>query len=113
MWVNAADDPALCSFTLPSVVRRGPLLVTVATGGHSPALATWLRARLEKELGPEYEVLLQLLSEARDRLRGEGSSTEDFDWQTALDSDMLELIRTGQVQQARERLEACLSSSSA
>jgi precorrin-2 dehydrogenase / sirohydrochlorin ferrochelatase len=113
VWVNAADDPALCSFTLPSVVRRGPLLVTVATGGHSPALATWLRARLEKELGPEYEVLLQLLSEARDRLRAGGSSTEDFDWQTALDSDMLELIRAGQVQQARERLEACLSSSSA
>src|SRR4051794_36087898 len=39
VWVNSADDPARCSFTLPSVVRRGPLTVTVSTGGPSPALA--------------------------------------------------------------------------
>jgi siroheme synthase-like protein len=45
IWINAADDPAHCSFTLPSLIRRGPLLVTFATGGNSPALASWLRER--------------------------------------------------------------------
>ena len=54
VWVNAADDPASCSFTLPAVVRRGPLMVTVATGGHSPALARWLRHHVEVEMGDEY-----------------------------------------------------------
>ena len=36
VWVNSADDPANCAFTLPSRVRQGPLLVTFATGGNSP-----------------------------------------------------------------------------
>ena len=111
VWVNSADDPALCSFTLPSVVRRGPLVVTVATGGHSPALAAWLRGRLEEELGDEYRILLELLSAERESLKASGRSTEGLDWQKALDSNMLELIRAGEIGQARERLQACLSSS--
>jgi siroheme synthase-like protein len=111
VWVNVADDPQQCSVTLPSVVRRGPLLVTVSTGGHSPALSAWLRARLERELGPEYAVLIELLSAEREAIRGAGRSTEGADWQRALDSNMLELIKAGEIGKARERLKACLSSS--
>lgn len=112
VWVNGADDPANCSFTLPSVVRRGDLQVTVSTGGRSPALATWLRRRLEGEIGPEYAVLLDLLATERDGLKAAGVSTEGLDWRSALDSDMLDLIRTGDLAHARERLQTCLSSSS-
>jgi siroheme synthase-like protein len=112
VWVNSADDPQSCSFTLPSVVRRGPIMVAVSTGGHSPALATWLRGRMEAELGPEYEVLLDLLAREREAARAAGKPTETLDWQRALDSDMLDLIRAGEITTARERLQACLSSSS-
>jgi precorrin-2 dehydrogenase/sirohydrochlorin ferrochelatase len=111
VWVNSADDPVRCSFTLPAVVRRGPVMLTVSTGGHSPALASWLKERLAVEIGPEYEVLVALLSEERDAVRAAGRSTEDVDWRKALESDMLDLIRSGHVQQAKERLQACLSSS--
>jgi precorrin-2 dehydrogenase/sirohydrochlorin ferrochelatase len=111
VWVNAADDPALCSFTLPSVVRRGPLMVTVSTGGHSPAMATWLRRHVESEMGDEYRILLELLSAEREAIKASGRSTEGLDWQKALDSNMLELIRAGHIGRARERLQACLSSS--
>jgi precorrin-2 dehydrogenase/sirohydrochlorin ferrochelatase len=112
IWVNGADDPANCSFTLPSVVRRGDLQVTVSTGGRSPALSTWLRRRLEGEIGPEYAVLLDLLAGEREGLKAAGRSTEGLDWQSALDSDMLGLIRNGDLVHARERLLTCLSSSS-
>jgi precorrin-2 dehydrogenase/sirohydrochlorin ferrochelatase len=112
VWVNGADDPDNCSFTLPSVLRRGALLVTVSTGGRSPALASWLRRRLENELGPEYETLLELLATERDAIRAAGRSTEGVDWRSALDSGMLDMIREGQLVKARERLQACLSSSS-
>ncbi|MEO6121825.1 MAG: bifunctional precorrin-2 dehydrogenase/sirohydrochlorin ferrochelatase [Acidimicrobiales bacterium] len=112
VWVNAADDPAHCSFTLPAVARRGPLTVAVSTGGHSPALAGWLARQVVDQLGPEHEVLAELLSEQRRGLRASGRTTEGLNWQMALNSDMLDLIRAGKVQQAKERLQACLSSSS-
>jgi precorrin-2 dehydrogenase/sirohydrochlorin ferrochelatase len=108
VWVNSADDPENCSFTLPAVVRRGPITVTVATGGRSPAYASWLRDRLESELGPEHEVLLELLAERREALRSEGVPTEGLSWQEALESGMLDLVRAGRVAEARELLQACL-----
>ena len=111
VWVNAADDIERSSFTLPSVGRRGPIVVAVSTGGESPAFAAWLRRRIEAELGGEYEVLLRLLSEARDTIKAAGRSTEGVDWLSVLDSNMLEHIRAGDIGKARERLEACLSSS--
>ena len=112
IWVNGADDPANCSFTLPSVVRRGDLQIAVSTSGRSPALASWLRRRLEGEIGPEYADLLEILATERDGLKAAGVSTEGLDWRSALDSDMLDLIRTGDLAHARERLQTCLSSSS-
>ncbi len=76
MWVNGADDPANCSFTMMSVVRRADVVVAFGTGGRSPALSAHLRRLLTEELGPEYEVLLELLSEAREGLRASGRSSE-------------------------------------
>jgi siroheme synthase-like protein len=111
VWVNSADDPASCAFTLPSVIRQGPVMVTVSTGGRSPALSAWLGGRLAGQLGPEYGVLGELLASERGRLKAAGRSTEGLDWQKALDSDMLDLIRSGEIDRARERLQACLSSS--
>ena len=109
VWVNVADDPDACAFTLPAVLRRDPVTVAVSTGGHSPALAGWLRDQIGELLGPEIGRLAELLSEARDELQAAGRSTEGLDWRRAFDSDMLELIRTGRMAQARERLQACLS----
>jgi len=109
VWVNAADDPASCSATLPSVMRRGPLQVAISTGGHSPALAAWLRSHVEAEMGEEFRVLLELLSEEREALKAQGRPTADLDWRRALDSNMLEMIRAGDIAKAREQLKACLS----
>lgn len=112
-FVNSADDPENCSLTLMSIVRRGDLQIAIGTGGRSPALAAHLKERLLEEIGPEYEALLDVLSEVRDEIRARGESSEAYDWRPAFDSDMLDLIREGRVDEARERLQACLSSSSA
>jgi len=108
VWVNSADDPERCTFTLPAVVRRDPVVVAVATGGHSPALATWLRRRLEAELGPEVAVLAGLLGEARSRVRAGGRSTEDLDWQALLDGGLLDVLVAEGEEAARARIDAWL-----
>jgi siroheme synthase-like protein len=112
IWCNAADDPEHCSVTLMSVVRQGDLVVTIGTGGRSPALAAYLKDHVAQEMGPEWAELLEMLSEARERVRAGGVSSETVDWRRALDSGMLELIRAGRRAEAKELLEACLSSSS-
>jgi precorrin-2 dehydrogenase / sirohydrochlorin ferrochelatase len=112
VWVNAADDPDRCSAVLPARIRQGRLTVTVSTGGHSPAVASWLRERLAAELGPEYDQLIGLLGEARKEVQAQGLGTEELDWRRALDSGILDLVRAGRLDAAKERLRACLSSSS-
>ena len=109
VWVNAADDPAHCSYTLPARIDRGRLLVTVSTSGHSPALAGWLRDRRGAQIGPEYDTLIGLLAEARAAMAAEGRPTLGADWRSALDSGMLDLVRAGRLDEARALLQASLA----
>jgi precorrin-2 dehydrogenase / sirohydrochlorin ferrochelatase len=112
VWVNSADDPERCSFTLPAQVRRGRLTVTVSTGGHSPAVSAWLRQRLDEEIGPEYDALIGVLAEVRQEVQASGRATESLDWRAALDSGILDLVRADRLDDAKERLRACLLLSS-
>jgi precorrin-2 dehydrogenase/sirohydrochlorin ferrochelatase len=47
---NAVDDPPVCDFYVPSVVRRGDLQIAISTAGNSPALAQQLRKDLNEQL---------------------------------------------------------------
>ena len=108
VFVNAADDPAHCSATLPARLEHGPVLVAVSTGGHSPALAGWLRDRLGEQVGPEVGDLAILLSEARAELAARGERRPPADWRAALDSGMLDRLRDGRSAEARQLLRAAL-----
>jgi siroheme synthase-like protein len=80
IWANSADDPDHCSFLLPAVLRRGPVVVSVATGGNSPALATWLRDRMADEVGEDVARVALELADERQRLHTRGESTEGRAW---------------------------------
>jgi len=92
---NIVDDPDRCDFILPALCRQGELVITVATGGKSPALAKRLRQDLEERYGPEYEVLLKIMGEIRGRIidRGEGSDENRKIFEAIVDSDILDRIR--------------------
>ena len=62
---NSVDDIAHCHFAVPSVVRRGELLLAISTGGRAPALAKRLRRRLTAQLGWEYAALVDILGDVR------------------------------------------------
>lgn len=108
IWVNSADDPNNCSFTLPSVARRGPISIAVSTAGTSPALAAWLRRRIEAEIGPEYEVVLDMLVAERARLRAGGGTSEVRGWKEALDRGLVALVAGGDIEGARRLLQESL-----
>ena len=80
-WVNSADGPANCSFILPAVARRGPVVAAVSTGGASPALASHLRTVLATDvLTEQVERAAAELARQRAEIHAAGGSTEDVDW---------------------------------
>jgi len=72
--VNVVDRPALCTFTLPAVVRRGDLTIAVSTAGQCPALASVMREELTERYGDEYADVVRVLGDVRRRLMAEGWS---------------------------------------
>lgn len=72
--VNVVDRPALCTFTLPAVVRRGDLTIAVSTQGQCPALASVMREEFAERCGEEYAVLVNALGAVRRQLMAQGWS---------------------------------------
>jgi precorrin-2 dehydrogenase/sirohydrochlorin ferrochelatase len=70
--VNVVDRPALCTFTVPAVVRRGDLTLAVATEGRCPSLARAVREQLERQYGPEYGEVVTRVADLRERLIAAG-----------------------------------------
>ncbi len=63
--VNVVDSPRECNFILPSIIARGDLIITISTGGLSPALSKKIRQDLEKRFGTEYGKFLRIMKKLR------------------------------------------------
>ena len=110
IWVNAADEPARCDFILPSVIRRGRLVVAVSTGGASPAAARAIREELERYLTADHAALVEVAAEVRRDLRARAISPGPARWRGALDRRFRRLIAEKRYRLARERLARALGS---
>jgi precorrin-2 dehydrogenase/sirohydrochlorin ferrochelatase len=114
VWVNVADDPQVGDVVLPAVARRGDLQIAVSTGGASPALASRLRERLEREYGPEYGDLVALLGalrtewEPRAIAAGVPPAARRAAWHAVLDLPLAELLAAGRGAEAEEQARAVL-----
>jgi siroheme synthase-like protein len=103
--INVVDIPELSNFIVPSCLRRGDVTIAISTGGKSPALARRLRIELEKSFGDEYASLALLVSQVRSELKQGDITIPAEVWQQALDLDvLLELLRLGQWDEAKQRL---------
>jgi precorrin-2 dehydrogenase / sirohydrochlorin ferrochelatase len=96
--VDVVDSPRSGSFTTPAVVVRGDLMLTVSTGGASPALSRSIVGKLEQLFGPEYEEAVMLLAAAREKILtekgGNAYNARVFAELAAL--DLPALIKNGQ-----------------
>lgn len=112
--VNVVDDPGLCSFILPAIVDRSPVVIAVSTGGASPVLARLLRARLESLVPATYGQLASLAQRWRDRVKRRlpQAARRPF-WETVLQGPIAELVFSGRFAQAEQALERAVDQSAA
>jgi len=102
--VNVVDNVSLCTFIAPSIIRRGDLVVAISTGGAAPALAVRIRERLEREFGEEYARFLTLMAELREQIKVPGDQDDRAKaWYRVVDSDVMDLVRAGEMDRARQR----------
>lgn len=98
---NASDDPEGADFHVPSMVRRGSLLVTVSTGGKAPALARELTHRLEQQFGPAWGDFTDLLGTLRAEWKRKGEATRlHARMKEIIGSDTFEVMQTRGTQAA-------------
>lgn len=114
LLVNVVDAPKLCSFIVPSIVRQGDLCIAISTGGASPAMSKRIRQQLEHQFGPEYAILLDILGSYRARMKE--CYLDDFNqrlaiWESLVHADLLDLIRDGLIDEVRQKVEECISTS--
>lgn len=110
--VNVVDDPDHCSFIMPSVIDRSPVIVAVSTGGTSPVLARLLRARLETLIPGAYGRLATLAEKFRGKVKEhftEPSQRRIF-WENIFQGPIAEMVFAGREEQASAALSKALAS---
>ena len=104
--VNVVDQPALCSFILPSIIDRSPLIVAVSSSGAAPVLARLLRARLETLIPAGYGRLAALVGSYRNEVKARFKPAERRRfWERVLQGPIAELVFSGRDQDARNALQ--------
>lgn len=106
LLVNAVDQPRDCNFIVPSIIRRGDLLIAVSTSGKSPAVAKRLRKELEKQFGSEYAKLLALMGRIRTAVLQLDLPQEENSriFEALLDSNLLEVLNRKDSKELKEVL---------
>ncbi len=65
---NVVDQPELCDFFVPAVVKRGELQIAIGTEGYCPAYAGHLRKKLERTFSDKHGQFLAELETLRKRI---------------------------------------------
>jgi uroporphyrin-III C-methyltransferase/precorrin-2 dehydrogenase/sirohydrochlorin ferrochelatase len=109
--VNVVDQPALCSFIVPSIIDRSPVIAAISTGGASPVLARLIRSRLESLIPAGYGRLATLCNRFRERVktRFEDPSERRLFWDRILQGGVAERVFSGHHDEAHQLMEKALN----
>ena len=112
--VNVVDSPGLCTFILPAIIDRSPIVVAVSSGGSSPVLARLIRAKLETMIPASYGELAKLVGSVRDLVK---QKYDDINqrrafWEDVLSGPIAEYVYAGKETDAKAMLEARLQDAS-
>ena len=109
--VNVVDRPELCTYIVPSIVDRSPLVIALSSGGASPVLLRLLRERLEQMFPAAFGELAQLAGSVRDRVR---DAVRDPDgrrrfWERVLEGPVADAAVSGRMDRARQLLDEAIA----
>ena len=112
---NVVDDPALCDFFVPAIVKRGDLEIAIGTEGYCPAYAGHLRKKLEGMFTDEHGRFLANLERIRQKIIQEvsGSPERKTLMGKLVDDESFEYFRAKGETAWRERAQAMIRSETA
>lgn len=95
--VNVVDYPELCSFIMPSILDRSPLMVAFSSGGASPVLTRMLRGKLETMIPQRYSRLTTFSARFRDTVKNyiKAPSQRRIFWENILEGVVAEKVLAG------------------
>ncbi|PSV11957.1 uroporphyrinogen-III C-methyltransferase [Photobacterium kishitanii] len=104
--VNVVDDTQRCSFIVPSIVDRSPIIVAISSSGKAPVLARLLRQKLEAMLPQHLGKMATIAGDFRHYLATKiatFSSRRAF-WEQAFNGRFADLIAVGRDSEAQQAL---------
>lgn len=109
--VNVVDDPELCSFIMPAILDRSPLMVAFSSGGASPVLTRMMRGKLETMIPQSYSRLAAFAERFRElvKQRVTNAAKRRIFWENALDGVIAEKVLTGDETSAEQMLKQMLA----
>jgi uroporphyrin-III C-methyltransferase/precorrin-2 dehydrogenase/sirohydrochlorin ferrochelatase len=109
--VNVVDAPELCTYIVPSIIDRSPLVIALSSGGNAPVLLRLIRERLEQQFPASFGWLAELAGSMRGRVKQaipEGDGRRRF-WERVLDGPVADAAIAGRREAARQLLEDAVS----
>ncbi|MDO9054259.1 MAG: siroheme synthase CysG [Gallionella sp.] len=108
--VNVVDDPELCSFIMPAILDRSPLMVAFSSGGASPVLTRMMRGMLESMIPQNYSRLAAFAERFRQQVkqRVTNPAKRRIFWENALEGVVAEKVLTGDENSAEAMLQKML-----
>jgi uroporphyrin-III C-methyltransferase/precorrin-2 dehydrogenase/sirohydrochlorin ferrochelatase len=105
--VNVVDAPALCTFTMGSIVDRSPIVIAISSEGNAPVLARYVRAKIETMLPAAYGRIAEIAGEFREQVKEKFATTaaRRIFWEGILQGPLVERVLSGQEQAARTFLQ--------
>jgi uroporphyrin-III C-methyltransferase / precorrin-2 dehydrogenase / sirohydrochlorin ferrochelatase len=111
--VNVVDAPALCTFTMGSIIDRSPVVIAVSSEGNAPVLARHIRSKIETMLPAAYGRIATIAGEFREQVKARFSTTQSRRrfWEQVLNGPLVERVLSGQEQAARDLLAELITQS--
>jgi uroporphyrin-III C-methyltransferase/precorrin-2 dehydrogenase/sirohydrochlorin ferrochelatase len=110
--VNVVDSPALCSFIVPSILDRSPIVVAFSSGGASPVLIRMLRGKLETMIPHAYSKLASFSARFRAMVKTNitNPAKRRIFWENVFEGPIAEKIFSDDEPAAESMLHAMIAS---